>query len=293
MSSIRPPLRVPTANRGAASISYLNYGDSAYTTFFQETLKLKKAMEGYSRAVLLKDEALPAWADLSERDEQLADITDRPTKTNLFKYIVQLATQGYVIDLFLFAHGWREQFGAYSGRPGGEDRVSGADIENELEPGATGFTCMPIRIVWGTNCYGQTLGESWRNIGAKATAGARCVNFYPNAWGNFIDAWNRGNVSFNEAVAHADTELVRTTVQTYIAMVDAPAKKIQGEWEGCPFGKTVLGDDPCARDYFVSCWLARDEWQSHMSGKENMNYSSYMFRGGAKEITKHTRLTWK
>lgn len=292
MSSARPALKIPAANRGSASISYLNYGDSKYTTLVQETLKIKKAMEGYNRTVLLKYENLPSWADLSEKDEKLADIKDRPTKTNLFKYIVQLATEGYSIDLFLFAHGWREQFGARNGLPGSEDRVSAADIENELSSSATGFTCMPIRIVWGTNCYGQTLGETWRSIGAKATAGARYVNFYPNSWGRFIDDWNKGNVSFNDAVADADTDMVRTAAQTYIALVDAPAQKKQGEWDGCGFGKTVLGDDACARDYFVSCWIDGDEWQAGKSGKENMNYSSYMFRGGEKQITKNTRLTW-
>lgn len=292
MSSARSPYKDPLANWGAASICYLNYGDSPYTTFFQETLKLKKAMEGYNFSVLLKPETLPAWADLSEKDEKLADIKDRPARTNLLKYIIELAADGYAIDLFLFTHGWPEQFGAREGRLGSEDRISADDIADGLAPRETGFTRMPIRIVWGTNCYGQTLGKTWRSIGAKATAGARFVNFYPNSWGNFIADWNKGNVSFNDAVANADTDLMRTAAQTYIAMADAPAQKQKNRWAGCGFGQTVLGDDPCARDYFVSCWLAADEWQAGMSGKENMNYSSYMFRGGEKHITKNTRLTW-
>jgi hypothetical protein len=76
-------------------------------------------------------------------------------------------------------------------------------------------------------------------------------------------------------------------------MVDAPAQKSAGEWDGCPFGKTVLGDDPCARDYFVSRWLLHeDEWYAGQSGKENMNYSSFMFTGGEKEITKNTIPRW-
>lgn len=292
MSGARTPYKNPPVNRGTASLCYFNYGDSQYTTFFQETLKLKKVMEGYNVSVLLKHDTLPPWADLSEKDEKLADVKDLPTRTNLFKYIIKLAVDGYAIDLFLFTHGWREQFGAREGRPGSEDRVTAHDISNALAPRETGFTRMPIRIVWGTNCYGQTLGQTWRGIGAKATAGARFVNFYPNAWGNFIDDWNKGTVSFNDAVANADTDMVRTAVQTYIAVVDAPAQKKQGKWDGCGFGKTVLGDDSCARDYFVSCWLAADEWQAGKSGKENMNYSSYMFRGGAKHITKNTHLTW-
>jgi hypothetical protein len=98
-------------------------------------------------------------------------------------------------------------------------------------------------------------------------------------------------VSFDTAVADSDTASVRTVVQTFISLVDAPAKKKAGEWGGCPFGKTVLGDDECAKDYFDT-WLGKGEWQENMSGKENMNYSSFMFRSGDKNISKNTRPTW-
>jgi hypothetical protein len=292
MSNAHTSYNVPKAHRGAASLIYFNYGESSpYTAFFQETLKLKKAMEGYNCTVLLKHETTPSWADLSEKDEKLADIKAPPTTTNLFKYMIELAQDGYYIDFFNFSHGWEGQFGAKNVRDDDEDRVTTADITRELAPSRTGFTQMPIRIVWGTNCYGHTLGETWRSVGAKATCGARGINWYPNSFGKFIDDWNKG-VPFNEALRDADTDLVRTASQTYIAFVDAPAKKKQGKWDGCLFGNTVLGDKPCAKDYFVSCWGMADEWQADMSGKENMNYSSYMFRGGEKDITKNTRPYW-
>jgi hypothetical protein len=284
-------LKVPRANK-AASLIYFYYGDSHYNTLGQETLKLKKAMEDYEFTVLLKHETLPGWADLSEKDEKLANVKDIPTKANLFKYILQLAEDGYYLDLFIFSHGWTDKFKASKGSHSTEDFVTGENIKNELDPDKTGFTRMPIRIVWGTNCYGQTLGETWRSIGAKATAGARYVNFYPNAFGNFIGDWNKGNVSFDNAVADSDTDRVRTVVQTFISLVDAPAKKKAGKWGGCPLGKTVLGDNECAKDYFDSVWLGKGEWQEGMSGKENMNYSSFMFRGGDKNISKNTKVTW-
>jgi hypothetical protein len=274
-----------------ASLIYFNYGDSPYTTFFQETLKLKKAMDGYDRTVLLKYETTPSWADLSEKDEKLADIKAPPTTTNLFKYMIELAQDGYSIDFFNFSHGSPGQFGARNGRDDSENLVTAADITRELAPSKTGFTQMPIRIVWGTNCYGHSLGATWRSVGAKTTCGTRGINWYPNSFGNFIDDWNKG-VPFNEALRNADTDLVRTASQTYIAFVDAPAKKKQGEWDGCSFGNTVLGDKPCAKNYFVSCWNMAGEWQEDMSGKENMNYSSYMFKGGDIDITKSTRPYW-
>lgn len=276
-----------------ASLIFFYYGDSEYNTLGQETLKLKKAMEGYDYKVLLKHETLPGWADLSEKDEKLADVKEIPTKANLFKYITQLAKDGYIVDLFIFSHGWSGQFKASKGSHGSTDFVTAEDIKNELQADKTGFTEMPIRMVWGTNCYGQSLGESWRSVGAKATAGARFVNFYPNNYGPFIDDWNKGNVSFDRAVGDSDTNAVRTVAQTFISVADAPAKKKAGKWDGCPSGKFVLGNDPCAKDYFVSVWIAKDEWQAGKSGKENMNYSSYMFLGGDKGITKSTRPVWK
>src|SRR5690242_18979631 len=108
-SSIQPPAD-PDADKGATSLIYFYYGDSVYNTLGQETLKLKKAMDEYKFKVLLKHEALPNWADLSEKDEKLADIKDLPTRANLFKYLVQLANDGYYIDLYIFSHGWKNKF---------------------------------------------------------------------------------------------------------------------------------------------------------------------------------------
>lgn len=292
-SATRPVPKAPLANK-SASLIFFYYGDSKYTTLGQETVKLKKAMEGYDFKVLLKAETLPSWADLSEKDEKLANIKDLPTKANLFKYLKQLAADGYYIDLFIFSHGWKERFKALPGTKlsdcDGGDCVRASDITAELSASQTGFTVIPIRMVWGTNCYGQTLGETWRSVGAKTTAGARYVQFYPNAFGNFIDDWNKGNVSFESAVGTSDTNAVRTVTQTYISLVHAPSTNKQ--WGKCPFGSTVLGDKPCARDYFDEMWLSNGEWQANKSGKDNMNHSSFMFRGGDKHLTKNMPPVW-
>jgi hypothetical protein len=294
------PARVkPKANR-SASLIFEFYGDSDLTTLFQETLKLKKAMEDYDFKVLLKDERTASWLDFSEKDEKLANIKDVPTKENLFKYLIQLANDGYYIDLYIFAHGNPGQFSAKPKGPNKDEAYITTDaILSRLSPEATGLTHIPIRIVWGTYCYGQTLGETWRAIGAKATAGARYVQFYPSAYGRFIDDWNKGNVDFGKAVHDADTDFVRTAAQTYIA---AHATSCRGVWGGCPLLKTVLGDDSCSKDYFTKWrgnqdgswggWLDNSEWQAGQSGKDNMNYSSYMFVGGDKDITKNRKPVW-
>ena len=106
----KPQAKRPAANKGAASLLLFYYGDSKYETLGQETLKLKKAMEGYNCNVLLKHNHLSNWADLSQKDEKLADIKDRPTKENFFKYLIQLTDDGYFIDVYLFTHGWTNSF---------------------------------------------------------------------------------------------------------------------------------------------------------------------------------------
>ena len=279
----------PKPTKGAASVIFFYYGDSKYTSMGQETLKLKKAMEDYKFKVLLKHESLPSWADLSEKDEKIADVKELPTKANLFKYLIQLAKDGYYIDLYIFSHGWTGSFRASKGTYGNNDSVTIDDIKRELDPSKTGLSKMPIRVVWGTNCYGQSMGEAWRSVGAKATAGATYVNFYPNNYSHFIDDWNKGNVCFEKAVHESDTDAVRTLAQTFI-LGDALATKKQ--WGGCPFGKTVLGDDECAKDYFTTQWIDKDEWQGGKSGKDNMNHSSFMMVGGDRDITKNTKPTW-
>lgn len=281
-------LKTPAANKSACLI-FNYYGDSKYNTLGQETVKLKKAMEGYDRKVLLKHEDLPSWMDLSEKDEKLADIKDLPTKNNLFKYLKQLTKDGYYIDVYIFSHGWVEEFKASTGTYGSEDHVTASDITDRLSPSKTGFTKIPIRIVWGTNCFGHTMGEAWRGIGAKTTAGAKAVNFYPTSYNNFIEDWNKGNVSFDAAVENADTASVRTVAQTYISTVHAPSHN--KEWGNCPPFVFVLGDNSCAKDYFRTMWI-HDDWVDGKSGKDNMNQSSFMMRAGEKMLTKNSRPSW-
>lgn len=283
-------LKTPKITKGAASIIFFYFGDSKFTTICQETVKLKKAMEDYKYKVLLKHNEIPSWLDLSEKDEKIADVKEAPTKDNLVKYVKQLADEGYMIDLWIFSHGWEGGFRASTGKHGSKGSFTKNDIETLLGSSATGFTNLPIRMVYQVNCYGKSLNESWQSIGAKMVTGARYVNFYPNQFGNFANKWNKGNVSFEDAVDKSDTAASRTVVQTYISMVHAPS--VKSEWGGCPLLKTVLGDHKCAKKYFTNQWLEKDEWQDGKSGKENMNYSSRIIIKGEKNLTKDDVPKW-
>lgn len=278
--------KTPAANKSAVLI-YFNFGEnSEYTKLFQDTVKLKKAMEGYQRIVLLKSQEVPSWLDLSEADEKKADVILPPTKNNFFEQILDLTNKGYYIDIYIFSHGWNERFGP---KNSDAQQILSSDITSRLAVSATGYKAIPIRMIWSSTCYGRTLSNEWTNIGAKTVAGARYVNFYPHNFGNFVNDWNKGNVSFSKAIADADTNLVRTAGQTYILADAAATNK---EWGKCPFGQTVLGNNDCAKDYFTTQWIADAEWLKNKSGKENMNNSSALIVSGSGNLTKNTKPTW-
>ena len=277
----------PQVNKGTASITCFYYGDSKYTTIAQETLKLKKCMDGYNRTVLLKHETVPSWLDLSEADERRADIKDLPTKANLKRYICDLANEGYMLDLYIFAHGSPNSFTTSRGSHGQDDYMRAADITGL--PAQANLSKLPIRAVYQGQCYGQSLISEWRSIGAKVVAGARGVTFYPHGFGNFIKDWNKRTVTFNAAVRDSQTGWVRTTGQ---ASMQVHATTNRGKWGGCPFGKTILGKHKCAKAYFREFWYSNSEWRQGDSGKQNMNHSSHMFVGGSTGITKASQPSW-
>jgi len=284
------PLKTPAANKGPASLVLFFTGDGPETLFFQETIKLKKAMEGYKKVVLLKHEKLERWADLSEADEKIADVKDVPTKAKLTNSLRDLANQGYYIDVWIIGHG---QDGKFIISDGSYDAPHDSMTANEIKdlPRATGFTKLPIRMVWSTLCYGSTLNDAWKAAGAKVVGGSRFVNFYPNQFGRFAEEWNKGHVSYSEAIEKADTAQSRTVVQTYLAEIHAPSKN--DKWGKCPFGSTILGDKKCAREYFTKMWLAdNSDWKEGKSGKEFMNYSSAKIIAGDRAISKSSAPKW-
>ena len=213
-----------------------------------------------------------------------------PSKKNLVHHLIELAQDGYMIDLYIFSHGSTNRFRASGGQHGQNAPFTNDDILTEFASTRTGLTKMPIRMVYGVHCFGQTMAPSWRQVGAKVTAGARYVNFYPNQFGRFANDWNKGNVTFENAVRASDTATSRTIVQTYISTIHAPSTR--GQWGGCPLGTFVLGNHNCAKDYFVNQWLSEDQWQPNRNGRENMNYSSRMFIGGDRNLIKNQTPSW-
>lgn len=256
-----------------ASLVFFYFGEESYLNRLgQETVPVHKALSGYDRSVLLRHETAVGGLDVSAKDAANADEIDLPTKENLVKHLNALGDAGYKTDLYIFSHGWSKHFRTSKGTYGENTSVSSAYLQANVKPGH-------LRAVWGCNCYGGTLAPTWAALGADVSAGARGVGFYPTQFGGFIDTW-KGGSTFGAAVSGAITPLVRTTVQGYI-LADALARR--EEWGKCSFPNTVLGSTQCSEDYFRKCWVG-DDYQEGKSGKEQMNYSSFMVQTGNKGL---------
>ncbi len=233
---------------------------------------------GYQKSVLLKKR----WNG-----------SNRPThhvtsnlKNEFFSQLKGLARDGYMIDIYIFTHGSSNTIHTDFGT------ITATDIRSQLyNTPHTNPGCFPIRMVYMMNCYGSSLGNDFRHVGAKVVAGPRDINFYPNQFNKFATEWKKGNVSVQNALNASNTASSRTVFQTLIVA----HSNTKFNFRKCIPGSSVLGTRPCAKDYFQKNWMgmgANSDWQNGQSGKENMNYSSQHLVSGEGHINKNSRPTW-
>lgn len=252
-----------------ASIVFFYFGDSPFVSLAQETVPVGMALEGYDRSVLLHFDTKVGPFDVSKGDEKHATVVDVPTTANLVAQLADLKKGKYVVDLFLFAHGGPKTFRTSLGSAGENDTASIGQIKDEVKP-------LNMNAVWQCNCWGSSWNATWKKLGAKVSAGARSVNFYPARFGPFMRGWKDGK-TFGEAVAESDSAAIRTASQTWIL---AQAAMRTREWDGNIFNSmAVLGKNNAAERYFRTCWLG-DYWVDGKAGNENMNIASEMILDG-------------
>lgn len=286
----RPLPPRPELNGLTASLIFTFWGDSDLTTMGQETMRLGRAMEGYDYKVLLKHNHTPSWIDLSEADERNADVVMPPTPDNFTDQFVALAQAGYIIDVYINAHGAPGSFTASAGTHSASPTSITEGRIRDL-PEAAGLRSLPIRMVYQTHCWAESLNDAWRDAGAKVSTGARGLQFFPYQFGRFMTRWH-DNETVRTANAEATTGTMRTLGQAYV-LADAVAKRQAGEWGGCPIPKTVLGSSACAQEYFDYRWLRPGEWRAGQSGKQNMNWASTMVTAGSRDVRKNSNsLVW-
>lgn len=260
-----------------ASLVHFYFGEQSYLRrLAQETVPVGKALEGYDRSVLLHHETAAGPFEVSAVDEKHATVVDLPTADNLVRQINDLGAQGYVVDLYVFAHGWPGHFLTSTGTYGENGTIDSGRLVREVKP-------LGLRAVWQCNCYGASMNATWRNLGAKVSAGSRYVDFYPTRFTGFIDAWRAG-MPFGTAVSSSDTAEIRTPVQAFM-LIDAMSRT--EAWGGTLLTATsVLGRNDAAQWYFDTCWFRDGEYDTTKTGKQNMNYASTMLIDGDRKVSR-------
>jgi len=297
----------PDVTKGAASLIFFYFGEKDYIkTLGQETMELYRAMEDYEYVVLLKHRRKIGKFELSQRAVKKANKVDKPTTDNLIKYIKELAQDGYMIDIWIFSHGWKGGFRASTGNDRSQGECKMSDLEKGLSSDKTGFTKMPIRLVYQVNCHGgyKDMRLAWRNLGAKVVFGARSVNFFPYEFSRFAIQWNKGKKAGDcrdyscSKTPTSPTELfcIPNNAHTNRKKWDPNGKNEKGYY-GCVRGYNVLGTKKkaleCGKKYFTAS-ISNGGWgvKWKKNGKTTMKYASWKLGGGDYSITQKTKPTW-
>lgn len=267
---------------GEASVVHYYFGDGKLESLAQDIgLNLKYSVEGYDYSIALSEND-----DAGDLDD--ANEINTPTKEHFFEAIRDVVRRGYLVDIYIFAHGHTGEFSVrdYSDTEDDENDgtawLSTGDIKSKLSPNSIGCNGrhVPVRIVYSVSCVHSTLNETWtETVGARASLGARDVNFYPNQFDEFGKSWQDGS-SFRDAETASNTSLSRTASQIYItadALVSHP-------WY-CTT-QTPLGNNTCADVYFPEAWLG-DDYDDSQSGQWNMNHTSDKLFSGDENVTRN------
>lgn len=104
------------------------------------------------------------------------------------------------IDLLLLVHGHIGQLVGYRGK----QRVGAETFGPLCETCCQAPETLDLRMVYGVNCYGYSLTETWRTLGAKVVNGAVGVNWLPEpSLSVFLFNWLHGQ-PYSEAVRRSN-----------------------------------------------------------------------------------------
>lgn len=259
-----------------ACILFHYFGEKSYVVqLAQDTVPLNLALREYDKTVLLRHAVEAGPFEVSRKAVKMASVVDLPTRENLVRYLNELGEEGYLVDLYIFSHGYPGRFISSRGTYGDSTVVSGQYLEAKVKP-------LRIRAVWQCNCYGASMNATWRKLGAQVTAGSRYVNFFPTRYRQFARSWVRGT-PFAGALGVSETTS-RFWVYFYIVKDALAQRKV---WGGSLWNFwRVLGRGKAARDYFTLRW-GSPEFPEGQSGAEHMIWTSEMLVEGRPLTTKH------
>ncbi len=114
------------------------------------------------------------------------------------------------VDVLLLVHG---QAGYACGC--GDHRVAGDFFAALRQLQVADLAHFRLRAVYQMNCYGQTLGEEWLSVGARAVNGALGVNWLPEpSLSVFLHGW-LGGQPFGQAVRRSNRAASRLLGQVW------------------------------------------------------------------------------
>lgn len=140
----------------------------------------------------------------------------RATGPDLRAALIALS-RAHRVDVMILAHGAPGQIIGHGGKPIGMETFGPLLEEKRHNP-----ELLRLRVVWQMNCYGVTLAETWRALGAIAVNGSSGVNWLPEpTLSLFLRQWLRG-ATFSEAVYTSATRAERAWKPIYRTRPGAP-----------------------------------------------------------------------
>jgi hypothetical protein len=112
------------------------------------------------------------------------------------------ASQAHQVDVLLLVHGHRGCLVGYKGK----EIVGSETFQPLLAAYRQDSSLLNLRMVYGLNCYGSTLAETWMALGAQAVNGALGVNWLPEpSLSVFLYNWLKGR-RYSQAVQRSNQQ---------------------------------------------------------------------------------------
>lgn len=262
---------------GVGLLLYFHYDDPAFNALAQSIgTNMSKHFGAYDYVALVADNGSSNILNTSGQAFRNADLVYEPTREGFRAAIRDLTAAGLRFDVFVHAHGYPNgandsEFEVISG-----DRITGDWLWTEAQPASSGTALggIPIVAFWSTTCFAERIMDTFDQVGAIAVSGAFDIYFEPNSWGTFWDNWVLNNDTYRTAVDASVTPGVALARDTFLV----------GQGAVPPYncvGNTVLGDNPCAENFFNDDMGANEAqynlesfYDDTLSGSANVNVSS-------------------
>jgi|GEM_PF-1992787 len=261
---------------GVALLQYFHYDDDGFTTLAQSVgADLSRPYPAYDFKVLLIDNDTSNPMGVNNKAITEADLTFPPTRRGLLDAMQVLTAEGYRFDSIVHAHGYKRNANDAKFEVLQGNMITGKWLVDATEPDKVGTARggIPLMAWWSTTCIAARQIDAWIEIGGLVASGAEDVQFYPNAFHNYVDNWLAGQ-AYDNAVHNSVTS----------GVVDAAELVIQAESLLDPWfciGDGVLGTNDCAEDFFnddeganEARYNISDVYDHSLSGAENMALSS-------------------